>query len=299
MKILFRTLRWFVPALFITALVAAAIIYLWSEAKRARRLTVAVSAPSLPSNSAALEHGRHLALTRGCLHCHGSDLGGGKVVENKLIGQIFGPNITRGTGGLSANYTLEDWVRALRHGVGGDGRELIIMPSTEFATLSSTDLADLLSFVTTVPPVNRATVPIKLGPLGRVLLVTRQMPVAADVIDHRQSQSIEATPGITVEYGRYLATACMGCHGPNLSGGKIHGAPPDWPPSSNLTPADDAPLAHWSEAQFLTTLRTHQRPDGTELNAIMPREFGQLTDTELKAIFTFLRSLPPRAKGER
>jgi hypothetical protein len=42
-----------------------------------------------------------------------------------------------------------------------------------------------------------------------------------------------------------------------------------------------------------------KRPDGTELNPVMPRVFGQMDDTELKALWLFFKSLPPVAKGVR
>jgi mono/diheme cytochrome c family protein len=100
-----------------------------------------------------------------------------------------------------------------------------------------------------------------------------------------------------VEYGRYVANGCIGCHGSNFSGGKIPVGPPDWPPASNLTPQADGRLTKWTEADFIQTLRTARRPDGTELNPVMPRLFGQMDDVELKAIWAFLQTLPAAATG--
>ena len=59
---------------------------------------------------------------------------------------------------------------------------------------------------------------------------------AAEKIDHRKppSQPIVAAP--TPQYGAYVANMCIGCHGACVSGGKIRGAPPEWPPAANLTP---------------------------------------------------------------
>ena len=45
--------------------------------------------------------------------------------------------------------------------------------------------------------------------------------------------------------------------------------------------------------------RTGKRPDGTTVT-IMPFEnFKAMNDTELDALFTFLKSLPPKATGSR
>jgi cytochrome c553 len=46
-------------------------------------------------------------------------------------------------------------------------------------------------------------------------------------------------------------------------------------------------------------LRTRRRPNGTELNVVMPANFGQLSDPELKAIWSYLKTLPPKATGQR
>ena len=102
-----------------------------------------------------------------------------------------------------------------------------------------------------------------------------------------------------MEYGRYVAAGCIGCHGTNFSGGKIEVGPPNWPQAANLTPHADGRLAKWSEAEFIKTLRTAKRPDGTELNPVMPRLFGDMDDIELKALYKYFKTLPPVATGVR
>jgi len=79
---------------------------------------------------------------------------------------------------------------------------------------------------------------------------------------------------------------------PNYSGGKIAAGPPDWPHAANLTPDPAGHLVKWTEAEFINTLRTAKRPDGTELHAAMPRAFGQMTDMELKALWLFIKTVP-------
>jgi mono/diheme cytochrome c family protein len=138
-----------------------------------------------------------------------------------------------------------------------------------------------------------------LGPVSRVLLAVGKIKLAAEVIDHGKVQPVAMVPGVTVEYGRYLAAGCVGCHGPNYAGGKIEVGPPSWPEAANLTPHADGRLARWSEADFVNVLRTAKRPDGTELNPVMPRTFGQMDDVELKALYAFFKAIPPVAKGAR
>ena len=99
--------------------------------------------------------------------------------------------------------------------------------------------------------------------------------------------------GINPDYGRYLAASCTGCHGESLAGGRIPGAPPDWPLAANLTPDKGNAISSWSESEFMATLRTSRRPNGSALNPVMPAAFGLMTDEELKAIWVFVRTLPP------
>jgi cytochrome c553 len=268
-----------------------------SNAKLKKTFVVKVQPVKVPADAAAIARGRHIAETRGCLECHGADLAGATVFDNGPMGRVDGSNLTRGAGGIGASFSDDDFVRAIRHGVMPDGRGLFLMPSTDFATFSDADMGALVAYLKSVPPVNKPNGPVHLGPVARALLATGKIRLAADVIDHAHVQPAAVMPGVTVEYGRYLATGCTGCHGGNFSGGKIKIGPPDWPAAANLTPDHDGRIANWTEADFIKTLRTATRPDGTELNPVMPRAFAKLEDTELKALWTFLRTLPAAATG--
>src|SRR5690606_10463369 len=117
--------------------------------------------------------------------------------------------------------------------------------------------------------------------------------------DHPNVNPQSVEPGVTVEYGRYVANGCIGCHGPNLSGGKIAVGPPNWPDAANLTPPPDGHVAKWTEADFMRAIREAKRPDGSELNPVMPRVFAHMDDTELKAIWKYLETLPAVPTGVR
>ena len=69
--------------------------------------------------------------------------------------------------------------------------------------------------------------------------------------------------------------------------------------AANLTPHPDGRLSKWSEQDFITAIRTAKRPDGSELNPVMPRGFGGMDDIELKALWAFFKSLPPAVQGTR
>ena len=68
---------------------------------------------------------------------------------------------------------------------------------------------------------------------------------------------------------------------------------------ANLTP-DATGLKTWNEGDFLRAMHEGTRPDGSKLNDAMPwRIYGKMGDTELKAVWAFLRTLPPVPKGQR
>ena len=134
------------------------------------------------------------------------------------------------------------------------------------------------------------------------MLAMKDLPLlAAERIDHNGPRPPAPRVGITVEYGKYLAVRCTGCHGETLSGGRIPGTPPDWPPALNLTPYPGAAVAQWSEAQFVQTLRTGITPRGNQLDTkYMPwKVLGEMTDDEMKALWLYLKSLPPREYASR
>src|ERR1051326_4476644 len=48
-------------------------------------------------------------------------------------------------GGMGKQFTAADWIRAIRHGVGPDGKSLIIMPATSFYHFSDADLGAVIA----------------------------------------------------------------------------------------------------------------------------------------------------------
>jgi mono/diheme cytochrome c family protein len=289
-----------IPGVIATALLlAATTTYAVSEYRLRRTHAVEIAAPSIPSSPEVLARGRHLVITRGCADCHGDDFGGRAVVEDPLVGRLHGPNLTSGRGGLPATFGDVDFVRAVRHGLAPDGRALVLMPSIEYANLSDEDLGAMIAYLKSLPAVDRERGPVQLGPLSRGLLLAGEIKLAAEHIDHRAVRPVRVEVEVSREYGHYLAASCAGCHGDNLSGGRIPGGPPDWPAAANLTPHPSGRLVQWSEGDFFTALRQARRPDGSSVHPVMPAAFGQLTDEETKALWIYLRSLPPAPTGVR
>lgn len=284
---LFRGLLAVVAAL----AVAATTIWVLSNRQLARRYAVTPAAIVVPSDSAAIEQGRHLATAIGkCVDCHGDNLGGQRMGMGP-VGNFTAINLTVGKGGVG-DFSDADLVRAIRNGVAPDGRPLIFMPSRAFAGFSASDLAALIAYVRSMPPVDNELPPSSIGPIGRMIIARDPAKLmAAAGLDHSAPLPAEVPPGPTAEYGGYLTVVggCTFCHGPNLKGGLKEG-PPGTPASSDLTPAGK--LGAWSEADFRRALREGTRPDGSAINPFMPWRLTKLmTDDEIAAVWAYLRSL--------
>lgn len=261
-----------------------------------QRIQAGVEVPShsleIPADPASRAEGERLATLFGCVSCHGDDLGGQVLIDAPPMGVIPAPNLTNGAGGVGGSYAVEDWERALRHGVNRAGRGMVIMPSADYAGLSDEDLGELLAYVTRVAPVDRELPELSAGPVARMLVLTGGMENQADLIDHADRHARAVEPAVSREYGAYLTRVCVGCHGADLAGGIA--LEPGAPPSANLTPHPDG-LDGWTLPDFERAMRRGTRPDGSDIDASMPwAYFERYTDDELEAMWLHLTSLEPR-----
>ena len=251
----------------------------------------------------AIERGRHFVGSRYlCTECHGQNFGGGTMVDDPALGRILGPNITTGVGSVTLAYGPADWDRAVRHGVASSGLPTV-MPAEDFQLMSDQELADVVAYIRSMPPVDNEVVTVDLGPVGTVLLALGQLRFAADVIPTHTAPHGARPPEteVTAEFGEHLAGVCTGCHRADLSGGPVPGGDPSWPPARNLTPHKDG-LGAWTYEDFARALREAKRPDGSDLQAPMSMITGftrNMSETEIQALWTYLRSVPRVATAEQ
>ena len=143
MRRFIKVLAWVIVGLVGVVALALVGIYRVSGAKLKRTYHIVVQPEPVQATAAMITKGHHLAVSRGCADCHGVDMGGHMVIDSPPMGKIYAPNLTRGQGGVVANFKDEDWLRAIRHGVGPDGRALFLMPSKEYAHFSTDDMGAL------------------------------------------------------------------------------------------------------------------------------------------------------------
>ena len=224
-------------------------------------------------------------------------------VELPEPNRVVAPNITPDPEHGAGRWKDADFVRALRQGIGHDGRTLFpMMPYAYFRSLSDEDLASVIVYERSLAPVH----------------IERPKTILTDDI----KKTFQALPPLEhvpepdksdrTAYGKYLVTVghCDSCHTPtdeqgnpisgmDFAGGQSLIGP--WGPdpnkvitvtSLNLTP-DPSGISYFDEKMFINVIRSGKvaaRP----LANIMPwAYFRNLTDDDLKAIFAYLRTLKP------
>lgn len=115
--------------------------------------------------------------------------------------------------------------------------------------------------------------------------------------------------------GRYIVTisGCSDCHTPGgmlgspdakryLGGSDVGFSIPGQGVfvGQNLTPDDETGLGKWTNAQIVAAIRTGKRPDGSEVNNVMPfATLGNLNDIDVGAIYAYLKTVPALPAGGR
>jgi mono/diheme cytochrome c family protein len=293
MKKIFKWIGIVLGSLVGLILIAAVTLFLMGSARLNKTYDFPTTNLEIPTDAESLEYGKHRVETL-CAGCHGADLSG---LENWFdggpMGTIDSANLTTGKGGLGDDFTTEDFVRAVRHGIDQDGKPNFMIAVGSTSYLSDEDLASIIAYIRTVPPVDHVVVGKKFTPLAKILLAAGILPnVPVEEVTHDVHVSAPER-GASVEYGEYMVNIndCRICHGPELNGGPF----PD-PTitfiSPNLTPGGE--LAFWTEEDFINTIRTGVKPNGHGLNPkLMPwEEYRNLHDYELQAVWSYLQSLP-------
>jgi mono/diheme cytochrome c family protein len=296
-----RWIKWIVASLGLAVLLvagAAVVGTQLAERKRMRQVNVPVQPVAYTSDAQALERGRYLFQSRGCVDCHGANGRGRDFVNDGKGTRIAGPNIT--PGGVVAGYKPEDWVRTIRHGVKPNGRPVLIMPSEDYNRFTNEDLAALVAHVRSLPPQKGGSAVVELPLPAWVLYGFGAIPDAAQRIDHSLPPSTPVAAAVTVQHGAYVANMCIGCHGEKLSGGKIPGGPPDWPAAANITPGEGSAMGRYKNAaQFMAMMRSGKRPDGSAIQVMPFGSLSAMNDVDTQALYAYLQTVPARPAGQR
>ena len=259
-----------------------------------------------------LERGRYIATAlSGCLYCHshhdwaapgtpivpGTEGAGEIQPEADLPGRIVAPNLTPDPETGAGNWTDDQLARSIREGIGHDGRALFpMMPYTHYREMSDEDVASVVVYLRSLPAV--------LHELPKTEVIFPVKYLIRGVPEPLISPVGEEDTSDAIKHGSHLVNlaGCSDCHtlrakGKNLpgmefAGGAIFSGPWGNVASANLTP-DATGIPYYDEGLFLQVI--HSGHVGTrQLSAIMPvMVYRNLTDSDLKAMFAYLRTLKP------
>lgn len=249
-----------------------------------------------------------------CMTCHSprdttkpgfppiaSKKGSGVILYDTEEGRLAAPNITPDKETGAGNWTDDMLARAIREGVGHDGRALSDpMYWGSFRQLSDEDLASVVVYLRTIPPVKNKLPKRRFSDEREKKLQKRSQPLLTPV----------AAPDLAdlVTRGRYyIKTAdCIGCHtgwykrNPGFFGGgnkleNYYGWARLWKEdtsyvfSTNITPHETG-LKGWTPELFINVIRTGK---GGVLAPRMPWvSYKNMTDEDLTAILTALQKMP-------
>jgi len=291
MKTWMRTALAIVGVLMLLVAITIATLLWVGERKRARQVQLPpLTAPAFTDDAAARQRGAYLYASRGCAECHGAD-GAGRVFVDDGSLRLKGAAIHSGPGSATLHYKPDDWDRLVRHGVKPNGTPAMIMPSEDYNRFTDADLAAVVSFVRALPPAGGGAAELALPLPVRVLYGAGLIEDAAAKIDHRLPVQAPVAEGVTVEHGRYVANMCIGCHGPELAGGRIPGGPPDWPPAARLSAGEGSAMLRYPNAEALIALfRSGKRADGSAVRVMPFDSLSKLSDTDLGALYLYLKS---------
>jgi mono/diheme cytochrome c family protein len=292
-----KALKWtgiVLGSLVVLLVISVAAMYMIGKSRLAG-VEVATRPMNIMADDAALARGEHLVQNvSGCASCHGVNLAGKMFVDEPIIGTIAATNLTPGEGGVGSFYTVEDWDRAIRHGVGADGRLLGGMPSNHYAILSDADTAAIIAYLQNLPAVDHELPARAISLPGTIIFGTLDFAnLPFSLIDHPSVGSNQTVQDVDAAYGEYLVTigVCSDCHGANLAGRSPDDNQPGPPAGPSLSSSGN--VGNWSLQEFMTVMQAGQTPDGRQLSEEMPwMYYAGMTGDELEAIYMYLRQLP-------
>ena len=222
-----------------------------------------------------------------------SKKGSGKVLINKKDIRVVAPNITPDMETGAGSWTDDMLARAIREGVGHDGRALypLMLYYSAFKYFSDEDLESIVVYLRTLPPVKNKLPKRKLPENVQKMIVNYPQPVYKSI----------PPPDFTnvLERGKYLVEVgdCNGCHTswetplkPGLFGGGMFViGQRDSAYSANLSPDSSGIL--YDEDTFIAIIKTGK---GGTLHTMMPWvAIKNYTDDDLRAIYRYLRTIKP------
>jgi mono/diheme cytochrome c family protein len=234
---------------------------------------------------------------------------GGRKYDGPF-GTVYSSNITPDPTTGIGKWTDEQIITATRSGRRPNGERIIpVHPYTVFNGMAEQDLKDVVAYLRSVPPINRATPAKKISvPMFESVFLPAWLATFAAIESPPKSA---ATSGVA--RGEYLTRAvshCGECHTPRTMtmavdntrflAGNQKGKGPEGSAVPNITPDRETGLGSWTEEQITDYLETGNKPDGDVAGGLMAEViqgssagYKDLTKADRQAIAKYLKSIPP------
>ncbi len=272
-----------------------------------------------------LARGEYLVLhVTPCIDCHskrdfsqfsgpvvpGTEGMGGQAFDNKMLpgfpGVVYSRNITPDDETGIGTWTDEEVLRAMTQGISKNGDTLFpLMPYANFNHMAKEDLLSIIAYIRTLKPIKNK-VPT------RQLMIPISMAYPAQALQKSVDSNMAPPASDPVAYGAYLANAavCRDCHTPQVKGqydfSRAFGGGLEFTIGSlfkvntaNITPDSATGIGAWTEERFMNKFTQYREEknyhfDPGKQNTMMPlTEYAGMTDSDLKAIYAFLRTVKP------
>ncbi len=257
------------------------------------------------ATSAQVERGRYLVALGDCVACHtqsgGARFAGGRPLQTPF-GTVLSANLTpdRDTG--IGRWTADQFYRALREGIDDKGRHLYpAFPYNYYTRVTRADADAIFAYLRSLPPVrhdferNRLPFPFNIRSL---MVVWNWLYLDEGTLPARPAQSAEWNRGAYLVEG---LGHCQACHTPkNLLGAPkrdeaFHGGSfGNWF-APDITTNRRTGLGGWTDAELRDFLQrginAHSAASG-EMGEVVAFSSSQMSDADLQAVMTYLRSLP-------
>ncbi|MDQ6645886.1 MAG: cytochrome c [Pseudomonadota bacterium] len=262
------------------------------------------------NDPARIARGHYLATVGDCAACHtaqgGVSYAGGRALSTPF-GDVPAPNLTPDDDTGLGQWTFSDFWQALHHGKGRDGELLYpVFSYTSFTKVTRSDALAIFAYLKSLPPVRQKATPLGLKfpySMRSSLLAWRALYFTPGTFKPNTEKSAAWNRGAYLVEG---LGHCNECHAPRnalgataskgqLTGGQIpqmHWYAPD------LSTRRGGGLEGWSTQDIVDLLKRGQSAKGAAFGPmaeVVHNSTQYIDDTDLRAMATYLESLPPRA----
>ena len=267
--------------------------------------------PFVLSAENLIEQGEYVFRAAGCESCHtdtdrdGKFLAGGRAFDTPF-GKFYSPNISSDKTHGIGSWSAEEFVRAMRDGVGPEGQDYYpVFPYPTYTRITDDDLMALYAYLQQTPPIAQPNRPHELSwymqyrtaNWGWKLLFFESGPFQPD---SGRSPSWNR--------GAYLVTAlahCDECHTPRNSFGaldmtrRMAGAALEGDESApNVSPDTSKGIGNWHQSDLVRYLSKGVRPDEEfadgSMAEVIDNGLAHLRVEDIEAMAEYLLSLPPQ-----